>query len=120
MPKIAVNLHDVKELEALHPGQYPVMIESITETKSKEKQKEMCKIKFKCTGEGLHNVLFTNIMLDENSMWKWKQLYEAANISYDESGFDTDDLIGAELIVTVDIEMYNGKPQNKVGDFLKA
>lgn len=118
MPRVPVNLAEVKPLEALPPGTYSVVILAMEDKKSKN-GKDMVKITFQCTEEGLSNKFFTNILLEESSMFKWKELYDACRIPYGADGFDTDDLKEAELKVTVDQELYEDKLQNKVKNFLK-
>ena len=116
--KVPVNLHNVKGLEALPPATYPVRIDAVTSKESKT-HKPMAEIKMAVTAEGLNNKLFTNVMLDGTADWKWKEIYEATGAPFNESGFDTDDLISAECLVTVDVEIYEGKEKNQIGKFLK-
>ena len=116
--KVPVNLHTVKELEALSTGTYSVRFDSVTSKESKS-HKPMAEVRLAVTNDGVSNKLFTNIMLDSTADWKWKEVYEATGAPFDESGFDTDDLIGCECNVTVDVEIYEGKARNKVVRFLK-
>lgn len=116
--KVPVNLHTVKGIEAIPPGTYSVRVEAVNSKESKT-HKPMAEIKLQCTDEGLNNKLFTNIMLDGTADWKWKEFFEATGAPFDEHGFDTDDLVGTECKVTVDIEVYEGKTKNQVGKFLK-
>lgn len=88
--------------------------------------------------------LYTNLLpFNANSLWKLKEFMQAAEIIWDETGFDTEDFLGASLDFTVNLTCYcsnckknhpftgmenlgcpkcgqDMRAQNEVGSFLPA
>ena len=113
MPKIPVNLHDVKEPECVEPGTYALRITSLKAKLSKAGN-AMHEITFSFTEDGLqHNRIWDRIM-EAGADWRWKQLFDACGVDYDETGFDTDDLVHAECKAAIDKEIYEGKEKNVI------
>lgn len=118
--KIAVNLNAVKELEAMPEGIYPVRVDKVENAMSKESKQPMLAIEAAITsGEFMGRAVFINLSLQEKALWKTKGFCEAAGISWTDDGFDSDDLIGAELRVQLGVKLYENKPRNEVLDFFK-
>lgn len=61
--------------------------------------------------------LYTMIRGDkENSAWMTKKVVECANVAFDDDGFDLDACRGAELMVQVVADTYEGKETTKAKD----
>lgn len=59
-------------------------------------------------------ILFWNTSLKESALWNLKGLLDAAGVPMDNTGFSTEDALGKDIIVTVDIREYEGKPSNEI------
>lgn len=119
MPKVPINLFDVKDSRVVDPATYAIRFKSQKQETSKAGN-EMTLFILEATEPGLEGVVFYDrVVHTPEAGWKWKQMYEATGVHFDASGFDTDDLIHAECKVTVDKEVYEGKEKNTVEAYLK-
>lgn len=106
------NLEEVSSsFEPVPAGNYEARIDSV-ELVTSQTNKPMLKVAWEITdGEFVGRKLFDNVVL--TVPWKVKQYAEVAGI---ESGaeLDTDDFVGAEGIVEVQVTEYNGEPRNAI------
>lgn len=122
MPRIGVNLQNVKELEVIPVGQYRVKI-SNAQVKAAKSGDGSQVIEWEVTIQDAPHTgrkLFVNHSLKETALWNLKRFVEAAGGSYDETGLNTEDMLGEELVAVVEHELYKGKPRARVNDYLKA
>jgi hypothetical protein len=66
-------------------------------------------------GEHTGRKLFWNTSLQPQALWNVKALLVALGAPMDASGFNTEDCIGRKVILTVDVEEYQGRARNRVG-----
>ena len=105
---------------SLADGTYTAKIESIEEEESSEGN-PMLSMKFRVTGKkGKGVLLYHNISLLPQALFRLRQLYEAIGEEWQESVFDIDldDLVDKELKIRVVNETYEGKERPKVADYL--
>ena len=118
--KVHVNLNEVKGIEAVPEGIYSIRVDKVESKNSKSSGKPMIAIETSVTdGEFMGRMLFINLSLDEKALWKVKDFYTACGVGWADDGFETDDLIGAELKAQVETELYENKMTNRVTDFFK-
>lgn len=96
----------------LEEGMYNVVIEAV-EPKTSSTGKPMLLIRFR--EESTQAALFENYVLQENCLWKLKELLNATGCECDGViDFDTDDLIGLAFKVKVVQEDYNDSKVNRI------
>ena len=104
---IVLNLADVKTtFEPVPVGNYDVSIVKAEQTLSKSSNQPMIAVQYRINSPEEHEgrLLFDNFSLQPQALWKLKTLLEAlAWPGTDEDGLElsVDELIGAELIVSV-------------------
>lgn len=121
MPRVQVDLTNVKALEVLPPGQYRAQITNAKVKAAKAGDSQV--IEWELTiQDPAHQgrKLFINNSLKETALWNLKRLVEACGASFDASGFDTEQMLGKMLIAVVGQEPYQGRLVNRVTDTLKA
>lgn len=121
MPRISANLTNVKAMEPVPAGQYRTAITNAEVKTAKGKDSQY--IRWELTvkgGEFEGRKLFTNNSLQENALWNLKAFVETIGLSYDDSGFSTEEALGKEIVVVVTQEPFEGRVVNQIVDFLKA
>lgn len=105
MPKVGVDLSSIEQFEALPPGKYECIIESVTYI-AESKASKQPNLKWQLAvaeGEFENRKLFMNTSLVPKALWKLQQVFEGlglphdtkVDIDYDE---DTNELIEPNLI----------------------
>ena len=110
--QVNLNLTNIKDLE---DGIYPVRVESVEQTKSKSSGNPMLKVTFNVIDS--NRKLFDNFSFQDSALFKLRDFLVATNITFDENGFDDQELIGREVRVQVQNEMYEGKSRPKIVAF---
>lgn len=113
--QINVNLDEVKEV--VDPGWYPVRIvgSDIKDTKKGDSQYINWELEIFDSGTEFDGKKqFLNTSLKPNALPMLKRFLEAAGFSWDSEGFNTEDVMGLELEVQVEVDEYNGRPTNNV------
>lgn len=115
--KVNINLDDVKELKPVPAGNY---VCRIIDGDVKEGPKgNYIAWTFEITdGEFAGQQLWINTSLVAKAQFKLKKLLEACNFEWGKAGFNTEDVVGSEVIVKAVQEMYEGEPKNKVKGFI--
>lgn len=62
--------------------------------------------------------LFDRVSLKEKALWKLKRFLTAADVPYEGTEFDTEDVLGASLNVQVATSEYQGRLGNDVADYV--
>jgi len=127
MALINVDLNDAKELTPLPGGTYTAIVDKVETRDNKKGDGQHLYVEMStidCPDESLNNrKLFYRVSLPKpthtkeergNVLYYVKQFVEACGASWDSKGFDTNDLLGAQLQVGVTLTEYNGKPSNEV------
>jgi len=115
MPKIGVNLDDVKDY--VEPGWYFVQIvgAEVKDSQSSDSQYINWRLQIDEPDSEFHKQsLFHMTSLKPNALSMLKNFLEAADVPWGEDGFNTEDAIGAKLEVKVDVEEYQGRMQNRI------
>lgn len=96
----------------LEEGTYNITLEAI-EQKQSSTNKPMLSVRFR--EETTQAALFENYVLQENCLWKLKELLEAAGIDCSAGvDLDTDELIGVVFKAKVIQEDYNDSKVNRI------
>jgi hypothetical protein len=127
MALINVDLNDAKELTPLPGGTYSAVVEKVEVRKNRNNEGQHIYVEMAvvdCADETLNGrKLFYRVSLPRadqtpdqkaNTLYFVKQLVEACGAPWEPQGFDTNDLIGAQIQVSVSLTEYNGKPTNEV------
>lgn len=108
------------EFQPVPEGQYAVTIEATDLTTTKDSKQPLMKVTYNIAeGEFAGRKIFDNLTFGQMALWRVKKLCEASGAPYDSGGFNTEDLVGRPLQIIVMQEVYEGKPQNKVRDYVK-
>lgn len=112
MANLTLDFSNVQGNVVLEEGVYNVTLEAAEVGKSAS-GKDMLKVRFKEQEQGA--AIFENYVLQENCLWKLKELLEAAG--FDASGnveFDPQELIGLEFKAKIVKEQYNDSDVNRI------
>ena len=112
MANLTLDFSNVQGNVVLEEGIYNVNLES-AELGVSQSGKEMLKVRFKEPESGA--AVFENYVLQENCLWKLKELLTAAG--YETSGqldFDPADLIGLTFKAKIVKEQYNDSDVNRI------
>lgn len=118
MPKINVNLDEVKDY--VEPGWYFVTIvgAEIKDSQSSDSQYINWRLQIDEPESEFHKQsLFHMTSLKQNALPMLKNFLEAAGVEWGEDSFNTEDAIGAQMEVKVDVEQYKGRMQNRIKNF---
>lgn len=111
-----LNFSEVPSREPLQEGIYVLTIEDIEEKVSRT-NKDMLLVRFR--EQETQTAVFTNFMLQPESLWKLKQLVDALGI--EATDMDTADLIpqllNAEVKAKIVQRTYNDQVQNDIKQF---
>jgi hypothetical protein len=119
-PRIDGNFDEAVNI--IEPGKYMGRIDKVEEKISKQPDhKAYWQVEITLTQEPfIGRKVWTNVMLQANSLWKLRQLAEACGL--DMTGrmdFDSSELEGQELGVALVAETYEGKERTKVQSFFQ-
>ena len=114
-----LDFSGVKSFEAVPAGSYHVQVTSFTEETSKTSGNPMLKLELTIqTGEFTGQKVFTNLSLQPQALWKLKSFLDAVGMETEGAvDIDTNAVLGRELSVSVTVEEYEGKNNNKVDKF---
>lgn len=128
-PVITPDTREAEDMTTQEPGTYKARIESVEPTKSKEKQQQMIIVKCKATkGDGSHFTRNCYVMCEGKGAGNFEQLLRACKLdaladTLRTSGpqpFDTDVLVGQEVMIILDHEEYKGQMRDRINGFLRA
>jgi len=115
--KLPKSLNDVESSnrEPIDPGTYDATISNIVEKVGSNSGKPYLSLELTIVDEPFAGrKVFDNVSLAEKALWKLKQLSEATEVEIDDE-FDTEDFLGSEVSIVVDIEQSKGyDPKNIV------
>lgn len=118
MANINLDFSNVRGNEVLEEGIYNLTIESIEE-KVSSTGKNMLLVRFR--EENTKTAIFENYVLQENCLFKLKELLSAAGIECDSIvNLDTDLLIGLTFKAKVTKEQYNDSDVNRIKKIFAA
>lgn len=131
MPIVNPDTSAVKEQGPIDPGTYPAKITAVEFQTSKNSGNPMIVPSFDVTvgetvrprkawlvitGEGAYGF---DQLLRSTGFDELADQYKDPSVQ-PKPGFDTDDLVGQELMVVVESDTYNGQLRDKIRTFLKA
>ena len=112
MANMNLDFSNVQGGTILEEGMYGVIVESVEE-KTSASGKPMLLVRFR--EKETKTAIFENYVLQENCLWKLKELLVAAGI---ECGgvidFNTEDLIGLEFNAKIIQDSYNDSTVNRI------
>ena len=124
MPRIStpVSLKDIKSgFDPIPEGSYLVRVVTIQHIPTSKSGNPYLKFEFEVSeGDHTGRKLWANASLQSQALWKLRQILEAFGASFDDAGFDTDDLVGLEAIAVVGIDETMNKPINTVEELVAA
>lgn len=111
---IHVNLTNIAS--GLEDGFYTVTIANMEEGVSKSSGNPVVKVAYEI--EDSNFKLFDTFSLVDSALWKLRDFVVAAQIPFDENGFDHLTAIGRKLRVEVKNEKYEGKDRPKIVSYI--
>lgn len=112
MANMNLDFSNVQGGTILDEGMYNVTIESVEE-KTSVSGKPMLLVRFR--EEETKTAIFENYVLQENCLWKLKELLSAAGIECNGSvDVDTDDLVGLVFKAKIVQDDYNDSKVNRI------
>lgn len=120
---VRVDLSDVETRVNVSEGEHRVSIDGAPSQEDGDKYPYIS-WKFKCVdgddSEG--GVLYNNTSLAPQSLWNLRTLLEALGVEIPDSemDIDLDEMDGLELMVSVEMETYEGKKRPRIVDFWAA
>lgn len=119
MPRTTIDTTEAKSFEAVEPGVYPMTIGQVDISKSKEKGEPMMVVHYKFDDPQLDQKagsVMRNYMLAGKGAGFARELIKAVTGEDIPVGghfdFDTDDLVGRPVLVTIKNKEYEGRLQN--------
>lgn len=129
MPVIQPDTSLAEEMSPIEPGTYPARIESCDFQTSKEKNTPMIVPNFVVKVGDKERTRKAYIVIQGKGAWNFDQLLRAVGMgaladayrdpSAAKPQFDTDSLVGQELNVVVEEEIYNGQKRDRINGYLK-
>ena len=118
--RVKVKLDEVSSsFEPVPADTYRVRVDKCDVGKAKGSGKDKIHWEFLIAeGEYEGQRLFLDTSLQPQALFKVKQVLEACGFEWDEDGFESSELPGSELVVGVELDEYEGKPSNKVVEFM--
>ena len=126
MPLITPNTRDQLDMTAIKPGTYPAKINSI-EVATSAKGNAMIKVQQDVTVEGKARPRFSNLVTEGpgsggfDSLLRAAGFIEAADVykaGDTSTPFDTDRLIGAEVLAVIVPNEYQGEMRDQISKYL--
>ena len=115
--KVNVNLDDVKELQPVPAGNYVCRVID-GEVKEGPKAKYIKWTLEIIDGEFAGQQQFNNTSLAPDAQFGLKRFLQACKFEWGKASFNTEDVVGSEVIVKVVMDMYEGETKNKVKGFI--
>ena len=108
MSPINIDFEDAKPLEPLEEGEYSATVIKAEEGVSQAGNPKI-DLRWEVTeGEHEGRLIFDNLTFTQKSLWRVKQLFEAAGMDAEgEAAIDADELVGIECNLLVSIEEGN-------------
>lgn len=112
------SLADVESRIDVPDGEYLVKVEEVTQEDG-DKAPYLKWVFVIAEGKSEGGKLYNNTSLSEKALWNLKTLLEALGVEIPDDEFDIDpeDLVDLELMVSVELETYEGKKRPKIVDF---
>lgn len=110
-----------RDLIVPEPGDYDLTIRNVPKLeKSKSSNNQICKLELEGETEGGKFVVFDNLVATDESQWKWYQCWRACGFSDEEitEGIELEDMRGLTLRARLSQEVYEGKPQARLKQYL--
>lgn len=130
MPIINPDTSEQISLEALEPGTYPAEIVAVEYGHAKSSGNPMLTVSFKVTADGKTVTRKSFLVITGAGAFNFDQLLRATGFDEladaykdkeaEKPQFDTDDLIGQQLNVVIDHELYNGETRDRIKSYLRA
>lgn len=131
-PLIKPDLSDADSFGPIPPNTYPAKIESV-EAKTSGKGNPMVVPKFAITVDGKVRKRNAYLVIQGEGAYGFSQLLRACHFDElatawadksvalaDKPEFNTDDLVGQELMVVIDHQLYNGEMRDTIKNYLRA
>lgn len=117
MPVIKVDFSDADvEFSPVEPGEYRAQIVSVEQREARETGKPYLNVGFQLLDNGRR--VWRNYSLQPQALWALKQLLVAAGVDPEqlsgETELDTDELVGAEVTVTIGHREWEGTVRAEV------
>lgn len=112
------NLADVEARIDVPDGEYLVKVEEVTQEDG-DKAPYLKWVFVIAEGKSEGGKLYNNTSLSEKALWNLKTLLEALGVEIPEEEFDIEpeELVDLELMVSVELETFEGKKRPKIVDF---
>lgn len=112
-----LNFSSVQDREPLNEGIYSMVIDKVEEKTSKT-GKQMLVVQL--VEPETKSRIFENFVLQENCLWRLRDLFKAAGYETDQDlvGFDEQELVGLAVNVKVVQEEYNDQIVNRVSKYI--
>lgn len=130
MPIINPDTSNISDQGAIDPGTYPAKITEVEYKTSKSSGNPMIVPKFAVTVDGKERPRSAFLVITGEGAYGFDQLLRACGFDEmadkykakdgDKPDFDTDELIGQELMVVIESDTYNGQLRDKIKSYLKA
>jgi len=121
MPRVQVDLTNVKDLAVLPSGQYRAQVTNAKVKTAKAGDSQVIEWELTVQDPAYQGrKLFMNHSLKETALWNLKRFVEAVGVSFDAAGFDTEGVLGKMLLLVVGQEPYQGRVVNRITDTLEA
>ena len=125
MAKLRVDFTNVESFEVLPTDVYPVVITNIEEKTGKTSGQPYLNIEMTVTeGEYEGRKLWGMVSFSPKAAFKVKEFLIACGVSTEDLGGNYDvepeDYIGTELMISVVVDQYEGRENNKVDAFLPS
>ena len=118
MANLNLDFSNVAGGKLLDEGTYAVTIESVEE-KVSASGKNMLLVRFR--ENDTQTAIFENYVLQENCLWKLKELLLAAGIDCEGiTDFDTEDLVGLTFTAKIVQDDYNDSKVNRIKKIFAA
>lgn len=115
--KVTVNLDDVKELQPVPAGNYVCRVIDGA-VKEGPKGNYIAWTLEITEGEFAGQQQWHNTSLLPNAQFGLKRFLQACKFEWGKSSFNTEDVVGSEVIAKVVQTSYEGEPKNKVKGFI--
>jgi hypothetical protein len=129
VPIIQPDTSAAQEMSAIEPGTYPAKVVSV-DFKMSSKNNPMIVPKFEVTVDGKKRNRQSYLVITGEGAMGFDQLLRACKFdqyadqyrdpNQPNPDFDTDLLVGQELMVTIGNEIYNGEKRDNIKGYLKA
>lgn len=116
MGRITLDMNKIGQSNLVPEGKYIVQIIDGTKAMTSKNDNQMLMLRLQIT-EGEYDELKLMpffVMATSDARFLFDEVIVASGIDYDEDGVDIDNLIGANLIVELGVEEFEGKTRNKL------